>query len=178
MPYSSEEGKLELKDFLISTADIDSILDIGAGAGRYYDLLSDAFPDAEWTAVEVWAPYIDRFSLTEKYNSVINDNILLMDWDALGNYDLVIMGDVLEHMNKEDALSVIDKAIKHSKFVVISIPIIRLEQGAEEGNPYETHLAHYTPSTVLNELLAGRSSLIYSKQYDVVGVYVLTGDVE
>lgn len=176
MPYSSEEGKQELKDFISQENGIRSILDVGAGAGTYYDLLRDVTNDAHWDAIEVWEPYISRFNLSDKYNNIINKDAITLDWPSIGDYDIIIFGDVLEHMTTDDARSIIRKAIAQSKMVVISVPIIPLIQGAEEGNPYETHLAYYNPSSVLNELIDG-TDIIYRKEYSVVGVYVLRGNL-
>lgn len=176
MPYSSDEGKQELKVFLSNVNDVSSVLDIGPGAGTYFDLLSDTFKNARWTGIEVWKPYIERFSLSSKYDIIINDDALKIDWPSMDNYDMIIMGDVLEHMPEHDALRLINSAVAKSRLVIMSIPIITLIQGAEEGNPYETHLAYYTPQSVIEKLLKNHE-ILYKREYNVVGVYVIAGEL-
>jgi hypothetical protein len=51
------------------------ILDIGCGQGTYKNLFLDneKISAANWVAVEVWEPYIRKYSLAEKYNKVIKN---------------------------------------------------------------------------------------------------------
>jgi hypothetical protein len=52
----------------------------------------------------------------------------------------VIAGDVLEHMTKEEALTVISNLLPRCKYFIISIPIIKWPQDAVNGNPFEIHV--------------------------------------
>ena len=97
MPYSSHEGKGFVRDWF-RDKDIDHVIDIGPGAGTYFDLLQNVVRAGWWTAIEIWAPYVTQFGLKEKYNEVIVADALWVDWDRLGRPDLVILGDVLEHI--------------------------------------------------------------------------------
>lgn len=76
------------------------ILDVGAGGGTYYKLLG---PQYNWTAVEIWkesAEYIKQF-----YNTVYQIDI--RDFQYQEDYDLIIFGDILEHLSVEDAKKVL-----------------------------------------------------------------------
>jgi 2-polyprenyl-3-methyl-5-hydroxy-6-metoxy-1,4-benzoquinol methylase len=115
-----------------------TILDVGAGSGTYSSLLKrGGYTRASIDAVEVWEPYIDEFNLKSKYRNVYQTDI--RDFDRF-NHDLVIFGDVLEHMSVQDALKVWDTASKYCAHAVISIPIIHYHQHAINGNPYEEHV--------------------------------------
>ena len=133
MPWSSWNGKEYTKAIMAALAP-QSALDVGAGAGTYRDLVY--CPDIE--AIEVWAPYIERFGLRTAYTQVYNMRVQDFEW--LGHYDLVILGDVLEHMSKPEAQAVMAQALLHANYVLVSIPIVRYEQGEWEGNPYEVHI--------------------------------------
>src|SRR4030042_2303887 len=109
MPYSSSEGKLFFKDWL-KCFQPKKILDVGAGVGTYAQLIKEV--TAEYvnfkpnvSAVEVYEPYIGRFNLNSKYDNVYSGNItdeeLLKN---LGEYNLIIMGDVVEHISEDDML--------------------------------------------------------------------------
>lgn len=110
------------------------VLDVGAGEGKYADLIARR---AKVHAVEVWAQNVEQYDLPSKYDEVFI-------WDARKHefygYDLVIFGDVLEHMTEADAKAIWAKARKQAKAIFMSIPIVHLPQGAEGGNPYEVHV--------------------------------------
>ena len=115
-----------------------TILDCGTGSGIYSDLIRDQVRhECRLDGIEVWQPYIDEYLLEKKY-----DNLIKVDVREHNdfNYDLVIFGDILEHMSKEDALSLWDKVSKQAKYALIAIPIIHYPQGPAFGNPYEIHV--------------------------------------
>ena len=49
-------------------------------------------------------------------------------------YDVVILGDVLEHLTLADALRVWASARAHARYLVLSIPIVEYPQGVHYGN--------------------------------------------
>ena len=111
-----------------------SVLDVGAGAGKYGDLVRQVLPDSYVDAIEVWEPYIDEYLLNHTYRNIIIADVRTVD---IGPYDLVIFGDVLEHMTKEESIKVFNKV---TGSVIISIPIVHYPQGHSHGNPYEEHI--------------------------------------
>lgn len=114
-----------------------SILDIGAGSGTYADALRQRHYSGNIDAVEVWQPYIDEFQLNNKYRTVFNSDV--RDIERF-DYDIVIFGDILEHMSKEDACEVWDRVSRTADYALIAIPIIHYHQGAINNNPYEEHV--------------------------------------
>ena len=108
------------------------IIDVGAGCGTY----ADALPDRIMDAVEIYEPYITKFKLLSKYNEVFNVNI--RDFDCKG-YDLMIMGDVLEHLSVFDAQTYLDYAYNVVDYIVIVVPY-QMKQGVYRGNGFERHL--------------------------------------
>lgn len=118
-----------------------SVLDIGAGAGTYSKLIQDK-GRARWIALEAWTPYIKRYKLADKYDQVIVADARYLDYGLI-SADLVIAGDVLEHMNKDEAKRCIDRFKQHSKAVIISIPLLHLDQDAYMGNWFEEHKDHW-----------------------------------
>jgi predicted SAM-dependent methyltransferase len=63
-----------------------------------------------------------------------------VDFSNFEHVDLVIMGDVLEHIAKEEAVDLLNKVSKITRYAIISIPIIHYPQNEYEGNPYEVHV--------------------------------------
>lgn len=143
MPYSKKTGKIEtLQWFQENDKNIKRILDIGVGSGTYAKLIkgNQTCSDAEWIGVEAWAPYIEKFNLKELYSTIINQDVRLLDWNNLGKFDVAIAGDVLEHMTKDEAISLVDNILNNAKVLIISIPIVHMPQDAYEGNPFEIHV--------------------------------------
>jgi hypothetical protein len=156
MASSSPLGKAWAREVILDLRP-KFVLDIGAGKGTYYDLME---PDlgALWVALEVWGPYITRYHLSDRYRKVIVADVNYVDWKKLcqpvgGAFDLVIMGDVYEHISEPDAIILWDLVRRHARHVLMSIPVIDKVtgpylQGPAFGNPYEAHLLHWQAERV------------------------------
>jgi len=127
--------KDEIKNRIIESFGQDTeILDVGPGMGVYSDLLYNTFKRLD--AIEVFPEYIKRFKLESKYREVIEGNINDFDFSK---YDLLIMGDVLEHLTIEDATKVLKNIEMNNQSVIVSVPYL-LSQQEVFGNVYEIHL--------------------------------------
>jgi cyclopropane fatty-acyl-phospholipid synthase-like methyltransferase len=143
-----------------------TILDVGAGRGAYATILFPYLPKARFDAVEVWEPYIEQYRLHRKYNNVFN--IDAREHDDF-DYDLVIFGDVLEHMSKEDALKIWERVSKQARFALISIPIVHMPQDEIDGNPYEVHEEEdWSTELVLKEF----SNIVEYRAFEQTGVFI------
>ena len=136
MPFSTNYFKEQTKNYIVKNFDINSkILDVGAGAGTYSNLLTPlGFKNLD--CVEVFDEYVEKFGLKSKYQKVIVGDITKLDID-FQNYDLVILGDVLEHIETSEAIKLINE-LKGVK-TIIGVPF-ESEQGEHFGNAYEIHL--------------------------------------
>lgn len=115
-----------------------SILDVGAGKGKYRLLLPEY---SHVDAVEIWEPYVTGYRLHEMYRAVYERNIIEVaeEFSIAGvKYDVVIMGDVLEHLTVLDAQRVMHDFKDVAEEVLVVIPY-GYEQGEEHGNPYQRH---------------------------------------
>jgi predicted nicotinamide N-methyase len=172
MPHSAHWGKAWTRTTLIAVHTdhpLERILDIGAGSGTYVRLLRSDL-GGFWTAVEIWPPYVAEFDLNSLYDDIwvtdVRDLALIEN-----SFDLVLMGDVVEHMTKEEAVAVVDHMLVASHFVLISIPIIHYPQGAVGGNPYEAHVKDDWSHT---EVLTTFPHVVDYHMEGELGVYLLT----
>jgi hypothetical protein len=63
----------------------------------------------------------------------------IKNFPYITDYDLIIMGDTLEHLSIVDAQYVIQNALQHCKYLLITVPF-EYEQGPIEDNSFEEHL--------------------------------------
>lgn len=134
-----------------------SVLDVGVGFGRwgmicreYLDVWEGRVFRAYWNTriegIEIYPVNVDS------YHSCFYNKIHITDaFDHIQaevqpeQFDLIILGDVLEHFTKERALVLLQTCIQKSRFVLLNIPIGNdWPQGAAYGNEFETHLSTWT----------------------------------
>ena len=125
--------KEDVRDWIYKNFDEKSfILDVGAGNGMYKDFLGDKYVNVD--AVEIYYPNIIDYKLLEKYRSVANRDIVGYEYKF---YDLIIFGDVIEHLTVEDAQRVINYAYYRCKNMIVAVPY-KYHQEANE-NKWEEH---------------------------------------
>jgi predicted nicotinamide N-methyase len=114
-----------------------TVLDVGVGSGMFEEAVVPVLGKPfTLEGIEIWKPYIEQYNLRSRYDVIYNVDV--REWDNFG-YDLVVFGDVLEHMVEAEAVQVWRKAYMQAANAIITIPIIYYPQGIHEGNPYEIH---------------------------------------
>lgn len=130
------------------------ILDVGAGFGKWGFLIRDSFDvmsfqnfkKEDWkldiTAIEPFPKCIT--SIQEQiYNNIIKKDFFDCI-DGLGQFDLVVFGDVIEHFEKEKGYEVLEKLFEHTNNIIVSTPNGFLPQGAWAENELEIHKSGWT----------------------------------
>ncbi|MGB9696181.1 MAG: class I SAM-dependent methyltransferase [Ignavibacteria bacterium] len=136
---------------LIKKINPQKILDIGCGFGRWGFLCReflDVWDDGNYKksdfsrtidAVEIYENYIQAYH-HYFYNNIYIENAVDFLYSTTNSYDLIIAGDVIEHLPKKDGFKLIKLALNKSKFVMINIPVGKdWPQEASEENIYEEH---------------------------------------
>jgi hypothetical protein len=136
MPYSTGYFKNEIKNYISNGYDKTiKILDIGAGSGTYSNLLKP-LGYVNIDCVEAFETYVDQFDLKSKYTNVFTGDVTKLDIDFKA-YDLIILGDVLEHIEVSDAQELLGKF--GGVDTIIGVPF-ESPQGEHFNNSYEIHL--------------------------------------
>lgn len=131
---SYQQGKTEVKWLIARMVKKGARgLDVGACDGAYWNLLHDLI---DLDAVEIFEPNIETHDLVHKYGVVYNMDIKDLHYD---HYDVVIFGDVIEHMTVEDAQAALAYAQEHADLVIVAVPY-QYHQDAIYGNPWERHI--------------------------------------
>lgn len=108
------------------------ILDVGACDGLWRRLLPEYY---NMDAVEAFLPNFEKLRIAG-YRTVFLDDIRFFDFEY---YDLVILGDVLEHLAVSEAQAVLEYIVPRCRDLIIAVPWL-YQQGAIYGNPYEVHI--------------------------------------
>lgn len=135
MPASSPDFRQQIAEYLWTFPRAYWVLDIGAGAGTYADLLAGHFHHID--AIEANLKYIDEYSLATKYTEVYGMDVCHIK--VFGIYDIAILGGVLEHLPIECAQKVLYRLIADCTEIIVKVPYTT-PQGAVGGNPYEVHI--------------------------------------
>lgn len=131
---SYDYGKIEVVNYVYQNfAPGSTCLDVGACDGKWHSLLGHYLT---MDAVEIFEPNIEYNRLRYKYRHVYNCDILDYHYSW---YDLIIFGDVLEHMTVENAQAVLRWAKSRCYDMIIGVPFL-YQQGEIYGNPYERHI--------------------------------------
>ncbi len=156
---------LDVCDFVKPT----SVLDIGIGMGEYGFLvrqkldigIGNLLPktwELKIVGVEIFPDYANPI-WDHYYNSVFRGDCRDFLRDSQECWDLVLMNDVIEHFERDEALKLIERIRKIAGCLVITTPLGEYPQGAEYGNIAETHLSTWFPSDF--ELLGGSTHVVH-----------------
>lgn len=156
-----------IKKYIIDNFPSDTtILDVGAYDGRWSGALKEHFKKID--AVEAFEPYVERYSLKEKYNNVFVQDICDFKFK---HYDLIIIGDVLEHLPIEKAQQLIKKIYSKCNQLLIIVPY-EYPQDEYDGNKYQIHVQEDLTDEIFKERYPGFDLLAHD---EIRGAYVKEG---
>ncbi len=155
MPVSSSVHISDCLDHIIRLQP-KSVLDIGCGFGlwgflcrEYLDVWNERVQPEQWQVridgVELWEPYIQSHQRS-LYNNIILGDVREVA-DSLGEYDLIIAGDVIEHLDKPEGELVIEQLYDRAKLaLLVNIPLSgNWDHPENYGNPGELHRSQWSP---------------------------------
>jgi 2-polyprenyl-3-methyl-5-hydroxy-6-metoxy-1,4-benzoquinol methylase len=174
LPGSSSKGKRIIQDWF-NNLPIQSVLDIGPGWGTYSSLYRNS--QQLWHAVEINAPYVERFQLFNLYDEIFIEDI--RTFILFRHYDVIICGDVLEHMANDEAVEVLDKLFNYADHIIVSIPL-DAETNAPPGtgdvdwnNPYELHVGKWSHLLFIDTIQSLKGCVVAFERYPEIAVYLL-----
>jgi hypothetical protein len=153
MPSSRPTYTSWLCDFILKEKP-KSILDIGVGFGSF-GVLAREYTDIwnGWYHRSLWKTILHGVEAFEKYHNPLYNLYDYIFWGDICNvvnyqsfnmdYDLIVMKDVIEHIDKTKGMFVVEALLKRCKWLVIITPIEVHEQDAVFGNEYERHISQW-----------------------------------
>ncbi|MBM3728767.1 MAG: class I SAM-dependent methyltransferase [Acidobacteria bacterium] len=172
---SSDSNQIPAILKLVSEARPASILDLGIGWGKYGALfrlcLEDGHPNV--SDRRNWKLQIDGIEAFPEYvgdiQRAIYDRIILADVQQalaqVGDYDVIFMGDVIEHLEKKAGYRLLNQLlVKARQRVIIATPNGPYAQEAIMGNAYECHQSFWSSRDFMvfehYEIYCNRKTLI------------------
>ena len=164
MPLSRPDNLSKIMALVWDTCPT-SILDVGVGFGGNGTLFRQ-YTDVRWGRFKKWQTKIDGIEIFKKYKNplwkyiynkvVIGDALVKIP--TMQNYDIIFLGDVIEHMEIHKALLLLNICIKKAnKYVIISTPLTFRDGWSgviKFNNPYEKHRCllkdeHFPPGSII-----------------------------
>ena len=152
MPTSDPAIKNVLIEHVKKIGMPELILDIGLGNGGYGERFKKINPNIIMIGIEIFPAYIrDDWGYSKLYDKIYIDDMRLFDYSKV-NADLVIAGDVIEHVEKAEGIKVINELKKHFDWVLIALPIQDVIQGPDNefGNKHEEHKHQWKPQEMVD----------------------------
>jgi hypothetical protein len=118
-----------------------SVLDVGAGYGKYGVLVKEYTSARRVDGVDIDAPRhraYDHFYLGDARDL---NRVLPTD---IPRYDLALFLEVIEHLEKAEGWNVLELLTRRARRVIVSTPLGFRKQSIP-GLPYETHLSGWYP---------------------------------
>lgn len=167
-----------------------SVLDIGKGFGKYGFLiheylgidntkrLNPSLSMAQQSAVKIDAVEVDDDLMLPHLNQFYNEAFfgdVFSIYKNLDNYDLILMVDVIEHLEKEKAIELLKYFISKNSKILIATPIHFFQQELYKSD-YEHHVSHWAPGdfkklgyTDYQHFDGGAVYLLSKEETDIIG---------
>lgn len=150
----------------------ESILDVGFGAG-YYGRSLKYLGYNNIDGIDVYEDDIEELNLDNTYNNIYIENIIDFNFK---HYDMIIMGDILEHLKLEDAQKLLSKWKKEKRYkhILISVPYEFMQNGTDK-NPFEKHLQSEITVKYMSDNYPHLKLIYLNKMEDFkkyIGIYI------
>jgi hypothetical protein len=131
-----------------------SILDVGVGFGKW-GVVAREYLEA-WHGRfhrEDWQVRIEGIEIFEDYRNPVWDAVYdkvhigdaLTLLETLGHFDVAIICDVIEHIEKPAGRELVQRLLKSCDTVILTTPLSFWPQQEEHGNAHEKHVSLWQP---------------------------------
>lgn len=144
--------------YLIKKLNPEKVLDVGKGFGKYGFLIHEyvgietnkkidkSLTLLQQSKVVIDAVEVDEDLMLPHLNHIYNEIYIGSIFDIyknLGHYDLILMIDVIEHLDKEEAIKMLNYFLGRGCTIIIATPKVFFDQHLYESS-YEKHVSHWS----------------------------------
>lgn len=162
---SSRPNAIPTTVHVVRQLDPASILDVGVGFGKWgllfreYTDIRASEADSHRYRKEAWKVRIDGIEGFPRYLTPVHEYVydrvhigLVQDLvDGLEDYDVVHVGDMIEHLPKAQGLQILEKLLQRSrKALIVSTPKYDTHQADSVANDLERHRSVWTKADFRN----------------------------
>jgi predicted TPR repeat methyltransferase len=152
MPESYQPARDKAMEHILANGIPTSILELGVGSGWYGMALKEGRPGVTMYGVEIWGPYISERH-KRYYDKIYIEDLRNFDFGSVP-VGMVLAADVMEHLTKEECVTVVNRIKANCPWFVMVIPTCEFIQGPDNsyGNPYEEHKHQWKVDEVVTDL--------------------------
>jgi hypothetical protein len=130
-----------------------TVCDIGPGAGKYAKILRQQSAQYGFsthiTGIEIDGEYVDQFHLRDLYDTIVIGDACDLIKNPNKHWDLVIIGDCIEHMRKSHAIDLLNFLIYRTGYICVVYPTEAL-QDEVDGHIHEAHISTWCETDFAN----------------------------
>lgn len=138
LPFHTWKHNSWVNDFTINQLKQlkpSTVYDVGCGDGFYGKLIKYLLPETNVIGVELNGKWVNHCKGLREYDKIIQGSIINEIKELSG--ELIIFGDILEHLEKEDMENTLKTAIDNFSYVILNGPVGFQPQFHED--PEEIH---------------------------------------
>jgi phospholipid N-methyltransferase len=130
-----------------------TVCDIGAGMGKYGHILREMSGEAGFatklTAVEIDRSYVEQYALDKIYDEVIVADAVELIRDPSRRFDVVVIGDCIEHLRKSDGVDLLNFLVYRAGYIVVVYPVEYIQDGPSD-HAQEAHISVWSEADFVN----------------------------
>ncbi|MEA1894780.1 MAG: class I SAM-dependent methyltransferase [Euryarchaeota archaeon] len=122
-----------------------SILDVGCGWGEPMEIMQLNKHKFYTVGVDIFKPYLKEAKKNKTHSEYVLCDIRNLPFKE-NTFETVLCTEVIEHLDKDDAMKLIKEMEKIAqKQVIITTPVGFWQDAGKDGNPYQVHRSGFYP---------------------------------
>lgn len=113
-------------------------------------LMADETFSTKLTGIELDLSYVEKFDLRKYYDELVIGPAIDLLKNVYRRFDLVIIGDCIEHMRKSEGVDLLNFLIYRSAYIMVIYPEAFRQDDWDGAHIQEAHISTWGPSDFAN----------------------------